>query len=58
MARRFVDTANAFVFYPSLKKAKFALVRYVRGSVARPAVGIFIVQLNCHCTSMLLPSKG
>ena len=46
MELRFVDTENVFVYHPSLKKVKFALVRYVRGSVAPRAVGIFIVQIE------------
>ena len=58
MDLHFVGTANVFVCYPYLKKARFALAHYVHGSVARQQVdGIFIVQSNCPRTSMLLPSK-
>ena len=57
MELHFVDLANVFVYYPYLKRAKFALAHYVHGSVARQVDGIFIVQLNCPRTSMLLPSK-
>ena len=53
----FVDLANVFVYYPYLKRAKFALAHYVRGNVARQVDGIFIVQLNCRRISILLPSK-
>ena len=42
---------------PVLEKAKFAHAPCVHGSVARPVDGIFIVQLNCPRTSMLLPLK-
>ena len=57
MDLHFVATANVFVYYPYLKKAKSAHAHYVHGSVARPVDGIFIVQSNCPRTSMLLPSK-
>ena len=57
MELHFVGTANVFVYYPYLKKARSALAHYVHGSVARPVDGIFIVQLNCPRTSMLLPLK-
>ena len=57
MERHFVDTAKGFVYYPYLKKARSALAHYVDGSVARPVGGIFIVQLNCPRTSMLLLLK-
>ena len=51
----FVGTANVFVYYPYLKKAGSALAHCVHGSVAHPVDGIFIAQLNCPRTSMLLP---
>ena len=35
MELHFVDLANVFVYYPYLKRAKFALAHYVHGSVAR-----------------------
>ena len=57
MDLHFVGTANVFVCYPYLKKARFALAHYVHGSVSRPVDGIFIVQSNCPRTSMLLSSK-
>ena len=53
-----VGTANVFVYYRYLKKARSALAHCVHGSVAHPVDGIFIVQLNCPCTSMLLPLKA
>ena len=34
MELHFVDLANVFVYYPYLKRAKFALAHYVHGSVA------------------------
>ena len=43
---------------PVLEKARSALAHCVHGSVARPVDGIFIVQLNCPRTSMLLPLKA
>ena len=55
MELHFVGTANVFVYYPYWKKARSALAHCVHGSVARPVDGIFIVQLNCRLTSMLLP---
>ena len=58
MALHFVVTANAFVYYPSLKKARSAPVHYVHASVARAVDGIFILQLNCPYTSMPLPLKS
>ena len=58
MELHFVGTANVFVYYPYLKKARSAPAHYVHGSVARPVDGIFIVQLNCPRTSMLLPLKN
>ena len=57
MELHFVGTANVFVYYPYLKKARSAPAHYVHGSVARPVDGIFIVQSNCPRISMLLPSK-
>ena len=35
MELRFAGTANVFVYYPYLKKARCALARYVHRSVAR-----------------------
>ena len=58
MELHFVGMANVFVYYPYLKKARSAPAHYVRGNVARPVDGIFIVQLNCRRTSMLLPLKS
>ena len=58
MELHFVGTANVCVYYPSLKKARSALAHYVHGSVARPVDGIFIVQLNCPRTLMLLLLKA
>ena len=58
MDLHFVGTANVFVYYPSLKKARSAPAHCVHGSVARPVDGIFIVQLNCPRTSMLLPLEN
>ena len=57
MELHFVGTANVFVYYPYLKKARSAPAHYVHGSVARQVDGIFIVQLNCPRISMLLPLK-
>ena len=58
MDLHFVGTANVFVYYPYLKKARSAPTDYPHGSVAGQQVdGIFIVQSNCPRTSMLLPSK-
>src|SRR5476651_2189896 len=57
MDLHFVGTANVFVYYPYLKKARSAPARYVHGSAARRVDGIFIVQLNCPHTSMPLPLK-
>ncbi len=57
MELRFVATANVFAYYPYLKKARSALAHYVHGSVARPVDGIFIVQLNCPRTLMVLLLK-
>ena len=57
MELHLVDLANVFVYYPYLKRAKFALAHYVHGSVARHVDGIFIVRLNCPHTSMPLPLK-
>src|ERR1039457_2507510 len=54
MDLHFVGTANVFVYYPYLKKARSAPARYVHGSAARQVDGIFIVQLNCPHTSMPL----
>jgi hypothetical protein len=50
-----VGTANVFVYYRYLKKARSAPARYGHGSAARQVDGIFIVQLNCPRTTMLLP---
>ncbi len=55
MDLHFVGTANVFVYYPYLKKARSAFARYVHGSAARQVDGIFIVQLNYPHTSMPLP---
>ena len=57
MDLHFVGTANVFVYYPYLKKARSEPARYVHGSAARQVDGIFIVQLNCPHTSMPLPLK-
>ena len=54
----FVGTANVFVYYRYLKEARSTPARCVHGSVVRPVDGIFIAQLNCPRTSMLLPLKG
>jgi hypothetical protein len=54
MELHFVGIANAFVSYLYLKKARFTATQYVPGSVVCPVDGIFIVQLNCPRTSMLL----
>ncbi len=58
MDLHFVGTANVFVYYPYLKKARSAPAHYVHGSAGAPVDGIFIVQLNCPRTSMLLPLKS
>ena len=42
---------------PVLEKGEVRARALVHGSVARQVDGIFIVQLNCPRTSMLLPSK-
>ena len=52
------DTANVFVCYPYLKKARSPPPRYVHGSVARPVDGIFIVLLSYQRTWMLSPLKS
>jgi hypothetical protein len=57
MELHFVATANVFVYYPYWKKANSAPAHYGRGSARRPVDGIFIVQLNCPCTLMLLLLK-
>ena len=57
MELHFVGTANVFVFCPCLKEVRFALDRCVDGNVAHPVDGMFILQLNCRCTLMPLPSK-
>jgi hypothetical protein len=44
MELHFVGTANVFVYYPYLKKARSAPELYVHGSVARRVDGIFIAQ--------------
>ena len=54
MELHFVGTAKVCVYYPSLKKVRSAPAHYVHGSVARPVDGIFIAQLNCPRTLMLL----
>jgi hypothetical protein len=41
MALHFVGTANDFVYYPYLKKARSAPAHYVHGSVAGLVAGIF-----------------
>ena len=58
MELHFVGTANVFVYYPYLKKARSAPAHYIRGNVARRVDGIFIVQSNCRRISMLLPLKS
>ena len=58
MERHFVDTAKAFVYYPYLKKVRSAAAHYVHGTVARQVDGIFIAQLKCPRTSMLLLLKN
>ena len=58
MDLHFVGTANVFVYYPYLKKARSAPAHYVRGNAGCPVDGIFIVPLNCRLTSMLLPLKS
>ena len=58
MELHFVAMTNVFVYYPYLKKARSAPAYYLHGSVASPVNGIFIVQLNCPRTSMLLPLKA
>ena len=58
MELHFVGTANGCVYYLYLKKARSALAHYVHGNVARPVDGIFIVQLNCPRTLMLLLLKA
>src|ERR1700690_1511858 len=57
MERHSVGTANVCVYYPYLKRARSALAHYVHANVARLVDGIFIVQLNCPRTSMLLSLK-
>ena len=52
------DTANVFVCYPYLKKARSPPPRYVHWSVADPVDGIFIVRLNCPRTWMLSTLKN
>ncbi len=44
MDLHFVGTANVFVYYLYLKKARSAPAHYVLGSVARQVDGTFIVQ--------------
>ena len=39
-----VGTANVFVYYPYLKRARSALAHYAHPNVARLVDGIFIVQ--------------
>ena len=58
MERHFVDTAEDFVYYPYLKKAKTGAAHYVHGTAARQADGIFIVQLKCPCISTVFPLKA
>jgi hypothetical protein len=53
----FVGTANVFVYYPYLKRAKSAPARYVHGSAARQVDGVFIVKLNCPPAPMPLLLK-
>ena len=57
MELHFVATANVCAYYLYLKKARSALAHYLLGSVARAVDGIFIVQLNCPRTLMLLLLK-
>jgi bifunctional non-homologous end joining protein LigD len=58
MELHFVATANVFVYYRYLKKARSAPARYVHGSVARLGDGIFIVPLNCRRIFVLLSSNA
>jgi hypothetical protein len=58
MELHFVGTANVFVCYRYLKKARSALAHCVHGNVAPPVDGIFIVRLSCLRTLMLLLLKG
>src|ERR1700726_3718447 len=58
MDLHFVGTANVFVYYPYLKKARSAPARYVHGSAGRQVDGIFTVQLNYPHTSVPLPLKN
>ena len=44
MERRSVGTANVFVYYLILEKARSALAHYAHPNVARLVDGIFIVQ--------------
>ena len=57
MDLHFVGTANVFVYYPYLKKARSAPAHYVHGTAVRQVDGIFIAQLNCPRTSTVLPLK-
>ena len=58
MDLHFVGTANVFVYYPYLKKARSAAARYVHGTVARQVVGIFIARLKCPRAVTVWPLKG
>jgi len=58
MELHFVDTENAFVSYPYLRKVRSAPVHYVHGSVAHRDGGMFTVQSNCHHTCVLSPLKN
>jgi hypothetical protein len=49
-----VGTANVFVYYRYLKKARSAPARYGHGSVARQVDGIFVVQLPSHYDAVAL----
>ena len=58
MELHFAATANVFVCYPFLKKAKSVLPHYVHGSLVRPVDGTFIAQLNYRPTLMPLTSNA
>jgi hypothetical protein len=58
MERHFVDTAKCSAYYPYLKKARSAPAPHVHGTVARQVDGIFIAQLNCPRTAMVLLLKS
>ena len=58
MELHFVGMANVSGYYPYWKEVRLAPAYCVHPSVAHPVDGIFIVQLSCPHTSMLLPLKG